>query len=39
VPPVRRLAELGVARVSHGPLPFLRALDALRELARQALRQ
>ncbi|WP_433466273.1 isocitrate lyase/PEP mutase family protein [Spirillospora sp. CA-128828] len=27
------LAEMGVARVSYGPMPYLRALDALKEFA------
>ena len=35
-PPVRRLAELGVARVSHGPGPYRTAMDALAQAARTA---
>jgi len=35
-PPVRALAEHGVARVSYGPLPYLRAMMALEEAARAA---
>ena len=36
-PPARRLAELGVARISHGPGPYRLAMQALEEAARQAL--
>jgi 2-methylisocitrate lyase-like PEP mutase family enzyme len=35
-PPVRALAEHGVARVSHGPRPYLIAMKALEEAARAA---
>lgn len=35
-PPVRVLAEHGVARVSHGPRPYLMAMQALHEAARAA---
>ena len=35
-PPVRALAEHGVARVSYGPRPYLRAMMALEEAARAA---
>jgi 2-methylisocitrate lyase-like PEP mutase family enzyme len=35
-PPVRVLAEHGVARVSHGPRPYLVAMKALEEAARAA---
>jgi 2-methylisocitrate lyase-like PEP mutase family enzyme len=35
-PPVRALAEHGVARVSHGPGPYLTAMKALEEAARAA---
>jgi methylisocitrate lyase len=35
-PPVRTLAEHGVARVSHGPGPYLVAMKALEEAARTA---
>ncbi|WP_141578979.1 isocitrate lyase/phosphoenolpyruvate mutase family protein [Actinomadura sp. WMMA1423] len=31
------LAEMGVARVSYGPMPYLRALDALKEFAGRVL--
>jgi 2-methylisocitrate lyase-like PEP mutase family enzyme len=34
-PPVHILAEHGVARVSHGPIPYLLAMKALQEAARQ----
>jgi 2-methylisocitrate lyase-like PEP mutase family enzyme len=37
-PPLPRLAQLGVARVSHGPGPFLRAMKALEDAAREAMR-
>jgi 2-methylisocitrate lyase-like PEP mutase family enzyme len=33
-PPVHVLAEHGVARVSHGPRPYLVAMKALEEAAR-----
>ena len=36
-PPLVRLAELGVARVSHGPSPFRSMLSSLQEHARLAL--
>ena len=35
-PPLRALAEQGVARVSHGPGPYLLAMKALEEAARKA---
>ena len=35
-PPLRILAEQGVARVSHGPRPYLIAMKALEEAARAA---
>jgi 2-methylisocitrate lyase-like PEP mutase family enzyme len=35
-PPVSALAEHGVARVSHGPRPYLMAMKALEEAARAA---
>ena len=35
-PPARVLAEHGVARVSHGPRPYLMAMKALEEAARVA---
>ena len=35
-PPLRALAERGVARVSHGPRPYLMAMKALEEAARAA---
>jgi 2-methylisocitrate lyase-like PEP mutase family enzyme len=37
-PPMRVLAENGVARVSHGPRPYLMAMKALEEAARAAAR-
>ena len=33
-PPLRALADLGVARVSHGPGPYLAVMKALEDLAR-----
>jgi methylisocitrate lyase len=35
-PPLRELADLGVARVSHGPAPYLAVLKALEDSARRA---
>jgi 2-methylisocitrate lyase-like PEP mutase family enzyme len=35
-PPVRALAEHGVARVSYGPGPYLRVMKALEQAARAA---
>lgn len=35
-PPLRALAQHGVARVSHGPRPYLMAMKALEEAARAA---
>jgi len=35
-PPLARLAELGVARISHGPGPYLAAMRALSEAAKSA---
>jgi 2-methylisocitrate lyase-like PEP mutase family enzyme len=32
--PARRLAELGVARISYGPIPYIKAMNALKEEAR-----
>lgn len=37
MPSARRLAELGVARISHGPGPYRLAMKALTEAARAAL--
>jgi 2-methylisocitrate lyase-like PEP mutase family enzyme len=37
VPPVGRLAELGVSRISYGPIPYIRAMDALKQEASKAL--
>ncbi len=34
-PPAKRLAQLGVARISHGPGPYRLAMRALAEAARQ----
>jgi len=39
VPPVRDLATLGVSRVSHGPLPYVRCMGWLRENAAAAMLQ
>jgi 2-methylisocitrate lyase-like PEP mutase family enzyme len=36
-PPAARLAELGVARISHGPGPYRQAMRALEEAARAVL--
>lgn len=33
--PLRDLAEMGVARVSYGPMPYLRALDTLKDFAQR----
>lgn len=35
-PPLRVLAEYGVARVSHGPRPYLVVMQALEQAAREA---
>jgi 2-methylisocitrate lyase-like PEP mutase family enzyme len=37
VPSNARLAELGVARISYGPLPYIRAMKALEQEARTTL--
>jgi 2-methylisocitrate lyase-like PEP mutase family enzyme len=34
---VKRLGSLGVARVSYGPIPYVRAMKSLREQAQSAL--
>jgi 2-methylisocitrate lyase-like PEP mutase family enzyme len=36
-PALKDLAELGVARVSHGPRPYLQMMKALEQAARAAL--
>jgi 2-methylisocitrate lyase-like PEP mutase family enzyme len=36
MPPAKRLAELGIARISHGPGPYRLAMKALTEAARSA---
>jgi 2-methylisocitrate lyase-like PEP mutase family enzyme len=36
-PPLKELAALGVARISHGGLPYRNAMEALREGGRRAL--
>lgn len=36
LPPLERLSSLGVARVSHGPGPYLAAMRALTQAAREA---
>jgi 2-methylisocitrate lyase-like PEP mutase family enzyme len=38
VPPVGRLAELGVARVSYGPIPYAKAMGALKQEAEKVFR-
>lgn len=35
-PPLRRMAQLGVARISHGPAPYRLAMAALADAARKA---
>jgi 2-methylisocitrate lyase-like PEP mutase family enzyme len=37
VPSNARLAELGIARISYGPIPYIRAMKALEQEARTAL--
>jgi 2-methylisocitrate lyase-like PEP mutase family enzyme len=37
VPPTERLSELGVARISYGAIPYMRAMNALREEALKVL--
>jgi 2-methylisocitrate lyase-like PEP mutase family enzyme len=37
VPPTERLSELGVARISYGAIPYIRAMKALREDALKVL--
>jgi 2-methylisocitrate lyase-like PEP mutase family enzyme len=37
-PPLAELARLGVARVSHGPGPYIAAMKSVQENARQAMR-
>jgi len=37
VPSNDRLAELGVARISYGPIPYIRAMAALQETAKSVL--
>src|SRR5712672_82377 len=39
VPSNARLAELGVARISYGPIPYIRATKALEQEARTALNE
>ncbi|NDI34841.1 isocitrate lyase/PEP mutase family protein [Chengkuizengella sediminis] len=36
-PPAKKLAELGVARISHGPGPYAEILNTLKETGRKAL--
>jgi 2-methylisocitrate lyase-like PEP mutase family enzyme len=31
--PAKQLAELGVARISYGPIPYIKAMNALKEEA------
>ena len=33
VPPNSKLAELGVARISYGPVPYMQMMKSLREAA------
>ncbi len=35
VPSIDRLTRLGVSRISHGPIPYIRAMDALKQEARK----
>jgi len=37
VPSADRLSELGVARISYGPIPYIRAMGALQQEAKKAL--
>src|SRR5260221_3381407 len=37
VPSVDRLSQLGVSRISYGPIPYIRAMDALQQEAKKAL--
>jgi 2-methylisocitrate lyase-like PEP mutase family enzyme len=37
VPPNGRLAELGVSRISYGPMPYAQASETLRQEARKVL--
>jgi 2-methylisocitrate lyase-like PEP mutase family enzyme len=37
VPPIDRLAKLGVSRISYGPIPYIRAMAALKQEASKAL--
>jgi 2-methylisocitrate lyase-like PEP mutase family enzyme len=37
VPSNARLAELGIARISYGPIPYIRAMKALEQEAKTAL--
>lgn len=39
LPDVRALANVGVARISHGPGPYLRAMEAVRVAAQEILTQ
>jgi len=36
VPPMNRLRELGVSRISYGPIPYITAMDALKQQAEKA---
>jgi 2-methylisocitrate lyase-like PEP mutase family enzyme len=38
VPTNRRLADLGVSRISYGPIPYVETMGALRELAKRIYR-
>ena len=35
VPSIDRLTRLGVSRISYGPIPYIRAMDALKQEARK----
>jgi 2-methylisocitrate lyase-like PEP mutase family enzyme len=37
VPPTDRLSELGVSRISYGPIPYILAMGALKQEAKKAL--
>jgi 2-methylisocitrate lyase-like PEP mutase family enzyme len=39
VPSNARLTELGVARISYGPIPYIRAMEVLKQEARAALNE
>jgi 2-methylisocitrate lyase-like PEP mutase family enzyme len=36
VPSADRLSQLGVSRISYGPIPYIRAMGALQQEAKKA---